>query len=809
MDFDFGPRSTVPPSELEPLLEAWFGQSPSPATNHLASLWAKPQLRARIAEVAATELAEWDGSDEASSDGHNARSRVVLSMELTSFPSRRLGLSPLFFAAQPGITRVASLVTSAGEVEVELEPALNGALMFAERGLVGAQDLIEGTLRLVDPIAGSMERQAKRVVVFKKDELSGRWLEARQVLMGDDVAVLASGPALAKTSSILAEVARPGWTLVESIAGLPDGWTLIRGVEIFSRPEQTVPPLSEFSALVPLTTSQLKLGGGLVLPSAARNLWHVRRPPEIRAIDNSGSGIEVRLIDKGAPGASGDEHLIDLWGDGGSGSVVVDLAGAELSEGDYAIELVVGGGMAKARKELLLRSSDNPDGAHWATVLSIVHDAGDPLVVLGAGSAAGDWKPSGPSVQGVVLDEVPLADAVGALASTPWWNQAADAEQPSVVRLGRPAPGSCFYTGAHHEELEPAMFDSRGRPVTKFTTGKCKFCGLQRRYSSSYWTNKRKHDRAMAQDVPRRTQLRDIPVRSDGDAVDWDLALDALRYVGGGAMASLERVARQMDPSSLFLHQFVSTLEALGHIEIRRSPETLNALSWEVCPTTVIDVGQRRVFAGYWTPDMVASATAAFAGIGHSCGSDPQVGSAQRVWSTASLDELLGWTEFGAIAGTTAAGMQIASVLPTMSELVAALPRRTAPSLLGFHWFEPTTASWQMVTDMDAPGAYRVGRFGASYYFRTAEDVTAERCALGNASLVKHAAAVLLTGRALAAYDEASAELVVPLGASLPGMFERAAVLESGLAPARRRGSVIYRDVSPALAGRLAYLLEN
>ena len=811
VDFEFAPRSTVPPVELEPLLDAWFSQEPSPATHHLVTLWRKPQLRAHIAEVAATELAEWDGADEASTDGHSSRSRVVLSLELTSFPSRRLRLSPFFFAAQPGVARTADLATRDGVVPAELEPGMDGALALVDRGLVDTSDLLEGTLRVVDPLAGEMVRQPRRLVVFRKDELSGRWLEARQVLMGDDVAVLVSGPVLAQARSILTEVARPGWTVVDSMAGLPEGWTLVRGVEIFARPLQAVPTLSELSALVPLTTSQLKLGAGLTLPSAARNLWHVRRPPEVRAIDDSGEPIEVRLIDLGAPGADAKESLVDTWSDGGTGSIVVDLAETELVEGDYVVELIVGDRtVPRARKELLLRSSDNPDLGQWESIVPIVHDAGHPLAVLGADPGAGTHF-IGPGVHGVVLEDVPAVGPVAPVSSDPWWKQGADETRSGAVRLSRPERGSCFYTGAHHEVLDTAMSDSRGRPLTKFTTGTCKFCGLQRRYSSSYWKNRRNHERAQAaESPPRSVGTSHVPVVPTEDGgVDWDLALDAIRYLGGGPIGLLERVARQLDPSRLFLHQFVRTLESLGHIEVRRSDATLELLSWEVCATTVVDVGDRRLCAGFWSPDMVSAAEGHFDRLGRLTGREAQASAPSLVWTTAAPDEVLAWTAVGEIPVAESAARDLVSVLPPLTAVVDALPRKPAPSILGAQSFDPMSAAWREVADLDSPGAYRVGRYGSKYYVRTASDVATGRVAIADAAVAKHAASALLAARALVAYDERAGDLVVPLGANLPGMYERAAVLESGTAPLKRRGRTVYRDVSPYVAGRLAYLLEN
>lgn len=806
VDFDLAPRSDLPPSELVPLLDAWMSQLPCPATHHLANLWKKKSLQDRIAGVVATELAEWDGTESAATDDTRPRSRAVLVLEVATFPRRLLRLMPLFFVPQADNARAASLRTADQPVEIMLVPSQSGAMTFNDPGLVDPTNLLEGRMLVSDPVAGDITRSPKRLVVFRKDELSGRWIEARQVLMGDEVTVLVADGAMGKATSVLGEVARPGWTTETDLTGLPQGWSMLSGLEIFSRPIQQVGESNEFSALVPLTSTQLKLAGGMALPGALRNRWHSRRAPEARAV-TAGVPFALRLVDLGPPDVTGvDELELGGWSDEGSGSVIVDLSTLELTDGDYAVEMLDAGSIVQVRKEFALRSSDSPDLLQREPRDPIVHHMGHPLAVLGADprDARG---PASSLVHDVTL---PAEIATSTPAPRPWWDAARDEERRGTVRLARPEPGSCFYTGHHRIELGMAMLDQHFRPVEPTTPGRCSQCGLEKRYSSSYYKNARKFERQQRTANRRRVDtqtLPPVPPRAKNDR--WDVALDCLRYAGGGSIASLERVARQIEPSRVFLHEFVITLEALGHIEVLRSSESLEAVSWEISPSVIIDVGRERVLTGDWSGRTCRYVLDRCRQHGRCTSEDPQPGGPKVISTDATNEELLEWLDVSDVLVAGRAGLKLANSLPALSKVLSALPRRPVPAVLNVQWFDPRHAAWRNAADLGSAGAYRVGRYTSTYFLRATIDVENGEAAVGDAYLAKHAASVLLSKRALLAYHPPSRELIVPLGANLPGMYQRAAVLDSGLPPLRRRGYLIYRGVSPEVAGRLTYLLEN
>lgn len=807
-EFDFAPRSEVPAAELEPILGSWLSDEQRRGS-HLGRLWAKADLRERIAGVASVELQSWNGNDDSDEPGGGSRGRTLLGLQFRGFPKRKLLILPYLFVPESGKAREAVLATRDGDQRVVLVPSqdLRGAMSLDDPEQVGSAHFLEGVLQVTDDLSGTVIHPPRAVLVFRKDELSGIWLETRQVLMGDDVAVLAVDRTADKVRMLLGEIARPGWTQDSSRSGLPEGWTLFEKVEVFGRPAVATTELNQdFHALVPLTSSQLKLAGGFALPGASRSRWHSGRAPEVRAMHDGGS-FEVRLLDLDVETVDVEGQVLDSWSDDGTGSVLVDLAAQELQDGHYALEMH-DGTTVRARKEFTLHSADDHDAAQWLRHESIVHALAEPLAALGAGTGE-----DGPCVvQGVVIaaEEPPELD-LASPGNQPWWVRTRDQVRAPSVALHRPDPKSCFYTGAHRLEIAEVAYNDRS---TTPVTGTCSYCGTKKRYSANYYRNRATFQRKVSIDVPSRRLLHVSglpPVVSDPEpgSDDWDVALDALRFLGGGPVSSLERVARQLDPSSLFVSDFIATLEALGHVEVRRSPETLQPEAWEIAPTAIVDIGDARVLTGFWTDSLVAAARRSCRRHGRDITLSRYESGLHRYSTDATSEELAEWLDVDGVLLPGRAGATIAAFLPRLSEVVAALPRTQAPTMTSVQWFNPVTASWVDAVEADSAGAYRVGRYAARYFVRTERDLENGTLAHAPVYLAKHHAASSLSGRALIAYSSATRSLVVPLGARLPGMYERAVVLSSAAPPRKLRDMHVYGGVDDDTAARLTFLLEN
>lgn len=807
-EFEFAPRSDVPAAELEMLLDAWLADEQRRAPSHLSKLWSQPALRERIAGVASVELQSWNGVDDSNEPGSATSGRALLGLHFRGFPQRKVVLFPYFFMSEPGTARNATLATTGGDHPVVLVPSLDlhGSMSLADPEVISAAHFLEGLLQVTDDVNGTVAHPPRAMLVFRKDELSGIWLETRQVLMGDDVVVLATKRTLDKVRSLLGEIARPGWTEDSGRSGLPTGWTLFEKVEIFGRSMEPTGQLNqEFHALVPLTSSQLKLSGGFALPGASRSRWHSSCPPEIRSVHDGGP-FEVRLLDLDVAATEGDDPVLDSWSDDSTGSVLIDLATQELQDGHYALEMHTPEKVV-ARREFTLHSSEQRDEAQWSRHETITHSLDSPLAALGAGIST-DGRCI---VQGVVVaaDEPPQIE-LSVPPDRPWWIPAGDQVRTPSVALRRPDPESCFFTGAHRLELPVAMTDNARETVT----ATCSHCGTRKRYSANYYRNRSAFQRRQDAEVPPQQTINVAalpPVVADSTTTtaEWDVALDALRFLGGGPTSNLERIARQLDPSTLFVSDFIATLEALGHIEVRRSPETLQPEAWEIAPTAIIDIGPVRVLTGFWTDSLIADATISCRENGRKLDSHSYENGLSRYSTDATSRELAEWLDVDGVLLPERTGLTIATFLPRLSDLIANLRRTPAPTMTDLQWFDPARAAWIDAVGAASPGAYRVGRYAAKYFIRTDADVERGTRARASAYLAKHFAAVTLSGRSLLAYASHAKTLVVPLGARLPGMYERAVVLDSGASPQKNRGMHVYRDVSEDVAARITYLLEN
>jgi hypothetical protein len=822
--FGFAPGSDVPPSELETVLGEWMKQNPCPATKNLERLWTKGQARSRIAQAAAVALAAWDGRVAEGREGGGGpdHSRVALSLEMGGFPKKRFKISVLVYAPQPERERDAVILSRDNEAHVTLAPAIPGALSLGQSAELDSANLLEGTLRLRDTLTGvEIARHPKRMLVFRQDQLSMRWIETEQVMLGDDVTLVAHDDLEQRLRIVLGAIARPGWELIkDGFPGLPDGWFVIRGVEIFSHPGDLIPDrLNDLGALIPLTSSQLKIAGGFALPGATRGKWHSWAPPEIRAISDAPGGFTVRLIDlnsratdEGSFENEAAECLLEEWEDNAEGVLVADLAECELDDGDYRVELVPAGKTdALTTTQVHLRSGDTPDAIQWQVCQVVQHHLSDPLSVLGADSSS-----SGPVIQGAVVTDPTQTELVEApLPSFPWWDSSRPPGYVPVAvgaRVTLPDPASCVYTGRHVEVIGTVMVDHKtGKPLQSSTTGRCSGCGLVRRYSTSYYRNKKKKEKKAEVQNVRRHDVSEMPrldVRQDRA---WDLVVDGVLHTGGGRWSMLERLAMHIEPTGLFVDQFARALESLGLIEIRRDPSTFSPIEWEVAPTALAGTQKGHYLAGHWSNELTSLMAAA------------QVDAGAVLLQEQQPDGPYSWYFSGDSAAIAAvsnsvdpgvsvvdhAWRDIAVSLPLLSEVVAALPRRSAGVTGKIRWFDLRHARWVEAADLRAPGVYRISKWATLDVVRTQADVEADLMATSTVHLSKHAASLILKEQPLLAYNKAIEQLTVPLGADLPGLYGRSAVVASGLLPVVAGGNLIYQNVPAELAGHLAHLLAH
>ena len=152
-------------------------------------------------------------------------------------------------------------------------------------------------------------------------------------------------------------------------------------------------------------------------------------------------------------------------------------------------------------------------------------------------------------------------------------------------------------------------------------------------------------------------------------------------------------------------------------------------------------------------------------------------------------------------------GLSSARALPPLSSVLEALPDVPVPAARILKSWDPVTAKWQRTGAARAGGMQFAG-FTTAYGFVYA-DGGRLRMKPGDNRLVKHLSA-LASKCPLIVHSPEKEQLVVPMGADLPGLYGRAAVLASGRLPVvnERMGALIYESVPGEVARTLISRLE-
>jgi hypothetical protein len=156
------------------------------------------------------------------------------------------------------------------------------------------------------------------------------------------------------------------------------------------------------------------------------------------------------------------------------------------------------------------------------------------------------------------------------------------------------------------------------------------------------------------------------------------------------------------------------------------------------------------------------------------------------------------------------ASRRLASRLPKLGAVLRALPHQPMPGFRSVSCWDANLTRWRPAPDAGLPGAYQLVGATRTYCLRDADDIAAGTMRRADARLVKHAMA-LERGETLLAYHCESRTLLMPLGADLPGLYARAAVIASGLRPTESKTERVvgYRDIPADLAEHLVALLSG
>ncbi len=799
--YGLSPGMQMSPSDMVRLLEAWLASEATTVTTAFRRAFANPTAKERIAEVVALELFAWDGARTEGS-AHAVAGGVRLVAGLRAFPvsALELGLNAHFTGVEgPAVVRVASATGEAPPLEFEA----GGGGWLAARRLTGVDlgSLLSGVLVLEEAeTKTTATRRPRALITLRKDELLGTFAEVERVQLGEDFLLLVKDDRdlAAKVGVALTQVARPGYQRLDDIRGLPRGWVLFKDVQVMAVTAQDLG--QALNPLVPIVSSQLSLADGLKLPGRIRKFSSLM-PPEIRAVTQNADTVRVRV--EWQDDLDQPRHM--EWRSD-TAALVIPLTGAGLRDGDYTVQLFEGDARAPRQQTILrLRSSDTVDAFAWERAPRLAYDLEQsgwaPLSASGFDDSVREFVDGpltvgeGESLRRAVSPEV-------------WWTapkRVSQAVAPTIV-VASPDPRSCVVTGAHYLELPVFYGKARGQTID----GVCKYCGLVRRLPA--WAPKQK------QLASSRAPVLSLDV-SQLEAVQpekprWRPAMDGLIHVGGGPIGLLERLALQVEGSSLFVDEFVRGLEALGHVQVKRGHD-LQPVEFEYSANYLAGLpsGEFLLVGSWATAQVRALKREIEAAGGRLTATRATAGPSRLVVDGLDQHELSAAAKAvheEAVVVADAARCML-PLIDTLSTIRSALPLVFRPAAKRSERFDLASSAWSGCQGVDAPGAYRLqASFLTTYVHVDAEELVDGTARRATAQLSKHLAAHV-AGRPLLAYDDAQRQLLVPLGAELPGLLGRVAVLCSGRLPLAdtRRRVVVYPDVPQDIAEGLAALLVS
>ncbi|WP_174533249.1 hypothetical protein [Micromonospora chalcea] len=819
-DYGLHPGQEVAPQEMQPLLDEWIRRDPPPISKNLASLWIRhAATRERIASVVSLELQNWDGSSTEviplSAEALRPRGEVrLVALTRSSMFGSSLELSVVARIPGPAEPHCMQIDSAIGDDKpvLELMPWVNGWHRLPRPAGLEKSSILDGVLVLSSEDGKTVQRRPRRVVPLRKDETLGLFLEVERLQLAEDGLVFASNSLAGEVADVLKHVARPGFQRVQGGSeGVPAGWVLFRDVQILGLlpSEARSRARADVNVLLPSVSSQVAFSEGLKLPGRLRK-FSAYAPPEIRAVSTGAEHIRLQVARRDAESIVGDVdpnalERVACEREGEGAALILHTADEHLPVGDYeALLFVDGANDPTQRLPFLLRSADSVDLAMWTRCRRLAHQ---PAVHQGwaALSAEPYEEESSPVIDGAVATEAsPLSPAVQAPRSV-WWTQQRPTQYGEVASavLTTPDARSCLVTGAHYYELPYAS--------TSFVSGVCRNCGLVKRFPNNHWAaqkSKRARDKVEAM---YRVDVHDVePVRAE--PLTWDVGLDGLMHAGGGPISALEGIALQIEGSLLFVDTFTRTLEALAHIAVRRDERTLEAVEWEIAPPALAQLADGAyLLTGYWPPSYVETLEELAAEAGAKVGIETtSPGPSRRTLSglaPKTAQELA--SAIGDVTVAADAARAILRAAPDLTAVEASLPTITMPGARRIQHFHLGSAAWVPQRHAETLGAFRLESFGSTYIVRRDVELANGTARVGTAQLVKHLEA-LRAGRPLLAYDPAAQALDVPLGADLPGLYGRAAVLCAGRPPAPIKERRLLRyynvpaDVADMLATRLA-----
>ncbi|MFC1985743.1 hypothetical protein ACFLWC_01970 [Chloroflexota bacterium] len=825
--YNLEPNQTISNSDMQRLLKDWVPHSN--LSKVAKKLWSSKDNRNRVSEICRTELASWDGSSRDDNNLGSKQYKLLLTAIFSHQPRPRVQLDIAVRGSAAFQGGLYTLVPNSSKSAIAAFASCGNCINFIqhpqqkwiypeENDRVSIPDLLSTSIRMNGIGDSSLSRRMRRMIILTEDPQYRIYIESERVGLGSKTVILIHESLVDRANLILSVIAKPGYRTLSNneCADIPRGWKAITDVQIMAISDTED---HEFGSLVPLAWTQIFLNGGLALPS--RSTWHSQRPPEVQVV--TFEGIEDRLS---------VEVYSDMNSDGSlrardsefKESTSINLAPFALENDNYTIELQKGDGDRKETIERVyfrLRSADTPRVISIHKEEKVAHNftensAWASISATAEGLGSNNNLVVGPSVllNGQPIIKYEMEPGVFECPSElfPIYEVDIEVEDDSgPARNSKPQEeyvNGCLLSGAHYWLIE-----GTGPKINynkKNLIGVCKYCGIVKYFPARPSSITHQAKWIAQPSVPHKSEapqeISTIPITIN-QPVDYNLLFDALCYYGSGSWDQFLYISKQMDDSPWFALNTARQLSALGHIDLSLNKQTMRPEYWSVIPAMLIKISGTNIaiLLGRRSDNLVESLQAATESKGGEIIVEDYPDAPHNIFVTGlsdtQLEELCTLVQDTLGVGISFNEYQVNSIIDLLEDIQAIhseLRDFICPAGVKAERFNPKSYQWQEVSTATLPGAYRFYQRPVQYAF-----VSNTGAKLGDNQLTKYLAAASEQAP-LMAYDALSHTIHCRLGAQLPGLFERAAVLCSGKPPTiSMNGFVTYSQIPIELAEKI------
>ena len=804
------PGHHVPPGDMERLMGQWVPKSS--LSQAAKTSWKNGAARRRMAEVASLELVSWDGTLPAVEHTQRITSTSPIAIEtrILGGPKPRLTWGIVF--RMPPDTPLATFDVGEDGTGLPVDGAYLNSVTVA-RGLgerwsepVTGVSIADFLLTPVTMIGrGSQSKsiwQPRKVIVLTWDDELKVYRTQRHLEFGRRGIVMAYRTIATKVSEVLAPIDAGGMSQLPESWGVPQDWIVFKDVQLTRVPETGQNP--DLDVLVPEIWSSVEWEGGVAFPG--RKQWLFSRLPTVRI--NSIDEVQRMRLDVDRKSTldpsvgTSDSSVLESYGNAAD----IDLATLDLIDGAYGLTITAyrnerdKSGENLARQTFEIRSPDSPL-ARGPEMLSHRSDKLSWTLSAASGLDRPDGSPV--NISGALIQ--PESDLPSSAVGPP--DDLGSTSEANPEDLLGPEKGiqrtfegiaDCF-KGAHYFIL-PTVHTIGGNHQP--ATGVCKRCGLKKVFRPIRWSQLLSRESTRPQLEQSNEPVLPNMSMPTADAPDlgppdYDGLLEACLTAGGGSWPNFELLARQVSNTPAFAHEAVQLFSALGYIDVELDSSGRHPRQWKVAPSTLVSTAYDHLYlSGYRSTRLVHNLKSLVQDRGGEFTAVPSSDGPTAYWikglgeeSTKAVVDTVNRNATLQLAIANRPDRSITMTLVPLLDVLAQNHRESGPVMASP--FDVTKASWATSTLTDFDGLFRTDSTPRSYLLRSGGSWYEVSYRTG-----KHLAG-MFAGKSLLAYNVQSEQLECPLGAQLPGLYERAVVLSSGLPPVIDLpvAKVIYRQV--------------